>query len=197
MYGQYPNYPPNDPRDPRIDRNYYDRIRNNNFRQPQQPMYPNQREPYSPYGQPNSYDTYGQHPYNQPYGPNVCQQPDPFRQQSMYNNSPQQGYVNQGYNTCISDTYQKPTMSTTTTSPNISIPDYSIPEPAVTCQSSTQPQVQEPVNKDLLTVIKDLKRQGYKPTPDSVKLPLYDERYYEPDVIIKGNFYSIILIPKN
>lgn len=183
MYGQYPNYPPNNPR---IDRNYYDRVRNNSFGQPN--PYGNQ-PPYDPYG--NRYQQYPQ--------PNPYQQPNPYRgPESYYPQQPSQ--ANPGYGrptnmTSVCNSYgPKPYQNANVTTGNINIPDYNIPttveEPV--CDTTVQEQT-----KDILEVIKELKKEGYKPTPDSVKIPLYDERYYQPDVIIKGNHYSIILIPVN
>ena len=184
MYGQYPNYPPNDPR---IDRNYYDRIRNNSFGQFD--SYGNQ-PPYDPYG--NRYQQYPQYdPSRQP--PNLYRGPDTYYQQQPTQVNP--GYGRPTNMASVCNSYgPKPYNNTNITTSNINIPDYNIPTVEEPICNST---VQEPVNKDILEIIKELKREGYRPTPDSIRLPLYDERYYEPDVIIKGNFYSIVLIPKN
>lgn len=200
MYGPYnPNqqqYPPQNQhpynQGSRVDRNYYDRIRQNNYQQQMNPYGPNP----NPY--PQGYD-----PYNQPQiDPYRC---DPYQQRQVNPyNQPSRGYIppygqtnpyGQPNNASIINTYQQ--LPNTSGGSTFNIPSCNIEPEPITTNQNTIP-VDEPVikNVDILDYIRELKTQGFTPTPDSVKLPLYDETKYELDVVVRGKNYTIFVVPK-
>ena len=195
MYGNFNNqYPPNDSYALRVDRNYYDRVRNNNYQQP--PYDPYARDPYrgqpDPRYNPPPRGTYADPMYNDPYG--RFGSPPPTRRAPIGT----YGYGSNASPTSICDTgittqpYSNVSVAGNTTS-CISVPDYTVATPV------EEPVCEVPDNntpRDILDVIKELKARGYTPTPDSVKIPLYDENKFTVDAVIKGDRYTLIVIPK-